>query len=54
MTWMFFFLDISLRIFGQTVALTSPMWAFFKSDINVRDWPMPPPMLSGIWLLVMA
>ncbi len=40
---MFFFLHISFRIFGQTVALTSPMWAFLSSNINVRDWATPPP-----------
>ena len=52
MTWMFFFLHMSFSIFGQTVALTSPMWAFFKRSINVRDLPMPPPMLSGSSLLM--
>ncbi len=47
-TWMFFFLHISFSIFGQTVALTSPMWAFLSRSMKVWDWPMPPPMLSGI------
>jgi len=52
--WIFFSLHMSFRILGQTVALTSPMCAFFKSSIKVRDWPMPPPILSGIWSFKMA
>ena len=32
---MFFFLHISLSIFGHTVALTSPMCAFLSKSIKV-------------------
>jgi hypothetical protein len=44
---MFLRAHISLRIFGQTVTLTSPRWALRRSIMKVRDCPMPPPMLSG-------
>ncbi len=47
-TKMFFLEQISFRILGHTVTLTSPRCAFFSSSIKVRDWPMPPPMLSGM------
>ena len=50
---MFFFAHISFSTFGQTVTLTSPRWALRSSSIRVRDWPMPPPMESGISLLMM-
>lgn len=45
---MFFFAQISFRIFGHTVTLTSPRCAFRRSSINVRDCPIPPPIESGI------
>jgi len=48
-TKMCFFAHISFRIFGHTVTLTSPRCAFRKSSIRVRDWPIPPPIESGIW-----
>jgi len=32
---------------GQTLTVTSPRWAFLRSSIWVRDWPMPPPIDSG-------
>ena len=42
-----FFAQISFRIFGHTVTLTSPRCAFLRIAISVRDCPMPPPMDSG-------
>ena len=48
-TLMFFFRQISLSCFGQTVTLTSPRCALRSRSIVVRDWPMPPPIDSGIW-----
>jgi len=39
---------------GHTVTLTSPRCAFFSSSIVVRDWPMPPPIESGIRSFRMA
>lgn len=47
-TKIFLLAHISFKIFGQTVTLTSPRWALRRSSISVRDWPMPPPMESGI------
>ena len=26
---------------------TSPIWAFFRKNMHSRDWPMPPPAVSG-------
>ena len=46
-TRMFRFAQISLRIFGHTVTLTSPRCAVRSKAMYVRDCPMPPPMLSG-------
>lgn len=46
--------QISFSSFGQTVTLTSPRWALRSSSMVVRDWPMPPPMLSGISSLRIA
>jgi hypothetical protein len=48
------FAHISLRIFGHTVTLTSPRCALRRRSISVRDWPMPPPIESGISLLMIA
>jgi len=48
-TWMFFFRQMSLSCFGHTVTLTSPRCALRSSSIVVRDWPIPPPIDSGIW-----
>ena len=47
-TKMFFAAQISLSCFGQTVTLTSPRCALRSSSMVVRDWPMPPPIDSGI------
>ena len=47
-TRMFRLAHISFRTFGHTVTLTSPRWALRRICITVRDWPMPPPILSGI------
>jgi hypothetical protein len=33
--------------YRRALTLTSPRCAFFKSSIKVRDWPIPPPMLSA-------
>jgi hypothetical protein len=41
------FAEISFRIFGHTVTLTSPRCAFLRIAICVRDWPIPPPIDSG-------
>ena len=49
-----FFAQMSFRIFGHTVTLTSPRWALRRIHIWVRDWPMPPPTESGTWLFRMA
>ena len=32
---------------GQMLDCISPMCAFFSSSMHRRDWPIPPPMLSG-------
>src|SRR5208337_2227486 len=48
-TKILFSAHISFRIFGHTVTLTSPRWALRSSSIKVRDWPIPPPIESGIW-----
>src|SRR5208337_4131641 len=48
-TKMFFLAQISFRIFGQTVTLTSPRCALRSNNIRVRDWPIPPPIDRGIW-----
>jgi hypothetical protein len=53
-TWIFFFAHISFKILGHTLTVTSPRCAFLKSSISVRDWPIPPPMLSGISFFKMA
>lgn len=53
-TKMFFFRQISCNRWGQTLTLTSPRCALRNSSMVVRDWPMPPPMLSGIWSFRMA
>ena len=53
-TWMFFFAHMSRRTFGQTVTLHSPKCAVLSRYMYVRDWPIPPPMLSGISLLTIA
>lgn len=53
-TWMFFLAQMSFNARGQTVTLTSPRWAFFSSSMAVRDWPMPPPIDSGIWSFKIA
>lgn len=53
-TWMFFLAQISLRIWGHTLTVTSPRCAFLSRSMRVRDWPMPPPMLSGISFFTMA
>ena len=50
-TKMFFLAQMSFRIFGQTVTLTSPRCALRSNNIRVRDWPMPPPIDRGIWLV---
>jgi hypothetical protein len=47
-TKMFLFAHISLRTLGHTVTLTSPRCALCRSSIWVRDWPMPPPIESGV------
>lgn len=47
-TKIFFFAHMSRRILGQTVTLHSPRCAFLRIAIYVRDWPMPPPIVSGI------
>ena len=36
-TWMFFWAQISLRICGHTLTVTSPRWALRRSSIMVRD-----------------
>ena len=48
MTKMFFLAQISLRIFGHTLTLTSPRCALWRSSIWVRDWPIPPPIERGV------
>jgi len=53
-TKMFLASQISLSSSGQMVTLTSPIWALRSRYIQVRDWPMPPPMLSGISSLRIA
>ena len=53
-TKIFFSAHISFSTFGHTVTLTSPMWALCSSSINVRDWPIPPPIESGIWPFTIA
>ena len=45
---------ISFSTRGQTVTLTSPRCAFRSRSIIVRDWPMPPPMESGISSFMIA
>ena len=35
-TWMFFFAQISFKIFGHTVTVTSPRCALRSNSINVR------------------
>ena len=47
-TWMFFFSQMSFRIFGHTLTVTSPRCALRSSSISVRDCPIPPPTESGI------
>ena len=47
-TWMFFAAQMSFRTCGHTETSTSPIWAVRSRYMNVRDWPIPPPMLSGI------
>ena len=47
-TWMSRRAHISFRTCGQTVTLTSPRWAFRSRSIIVLDWPMPPPIESGM------
>ena len=47
-TWMFFSAHMSLRIWGHTVTDTSPRCALRRRYMYVRDWPMPPPIESGI------
>lgn len=51
---MFFFRHISFRIRGHTETLTSPRCAFLRRSMQVRDWPMPPPTLSGTSFFTMA
>ena len=41
----------SFSTFGHTVTLTSPRWAVRSRSIIVRDWPIPPPIESGIAVL---
>src|SRR5579871_2953896 len=53
-TKIFFFEQISFKIFGHTATLTSPRCAFRNNSINVRDWPMPPPIESGMSLFKIA
>lgn len=53
-TTIFRFAHISFSTFGHTVTLTSPRWALCSSNINVRDWPIPPPIESGIRLFRIA
>ena len=51
---MFFFSQIRFSSFGHTVTLTSPRCAFWSRSITVRDWPIPPPIESGIWSIRIA
>ena len=45
----------SLRIFGQTAALTSRQMSLTEERyLRMRDWSMPPRMESGIWCSTMA
>lgn len=53
-TRMFFAAQISLSCFGHTVALTSPRCAIRSRYMQRRDWPIPPPMESGISSLRIA
>ena len=41
------FSQISWVSLSQMEACTSPMWALPSSSMDSRDWPMPPPMVSG-------
>ena len=40
-------LHFSMVSSSQTEAWTSPMCALPSMSIDMRDWPMPPPMVSG-------
>lgn len=53
-TKIFFFEQISFRIFGHTVTLTSPKCALRSRSISVRDCPIPPPIDSGSSLFIIA
>jgi len=47
-TKMFLRAQMSLRILGQTLTVTSPKCALRNSSMRVRACPTPPPMLRGI------
>jgi len=53
-TKIFFFAHICFKMSGHTVTLTSPRWAFRSNCISVRDCPIPPPIDSGNWSLMIA
>src|SRR5690625_568755 len=46
------FASASARAFsGQTLTCTSPICCFRSINMQTLDWPIPPPILSGIFSL---